>query len=149
MKLKGKNAARKKSTGSKVLYAAAVVVGVIAIALLVDNIMLFKNNVAQYVAQGYPSSVVLKQLIPGQLLPGVFEPLALYLGIAFALWGLGIINQKVSDCLTTQPGNESCCNAAPEIIPEENKADKKDTPENETGTAEQVQESAGEGNEVK
>lgn len=89
----------KTCTGSKILYVAAVVVGAIGIALLIDNIMLFKNNVAQYVAQGYPSAEVLKQLIPAQLLPGIFEPLALYLGIAIGLWGLGIINQKLAACL--------------------------------------------------
>lgn len=103
MNLMGKKKS-KTCTGSKVLYVAAAIVGIIAIALLVDNIILFKNNVAQYVAQGYPSAEVLKQLIPAQLLPGIFEPLALYLGIALVLWGLGAINQKVSICLT--PGND-------------------------------------------
>jgi hypothetical protein len=101
---------------------AAAVAGVIAVALLIDNIMLFKNNVAQYVAQGYPSSEVLKQLIPAQLLPGIFEPLVLYLGIALVLWGLGLINQKLSIC-QAETKDEISTNVAQETTSEENKID--------------------------
>ncbi|HVJ48628.1 hypothetical protein [Desulfitobacterium sp.] len=99
MKLKRKESS-KHPISSIVLYIVAILVTLIAIAFLVNNVLLFKNSVAQYVAQGYPSAEVVKQLIPNQLLPGIFEPIAVYGGIAFILFATGIINQKVSKCLT-------------------------------------------------
>lgn len=93
MKLKNKNTS--KSPSSIILYVVASIVALVGIATLVNNILLFSNNVNQYVSQGYPSSEVLKQLIPMQLLPGVFEPIAVYEGIAFVLFGLGILIKKV------------------------------------------------------
>lgn len=95
MKFK-RNGSSKQPISSIVLYTAGTVVALIAIAFLVNNVILFKNAVAQYVAQGYPSAEVMSQLIPNQLLPGVFEPVAVYGGIAFLLFGVGILNQKVS-----------------------------------------------------
>lgn len=104
MKVKEKNGSQesKKCTSSKILYIAAVVVGLLAVALLIDNIMLFRGDLAQYVGQGYPSADVLKKLIPAQLLPGIFEPIAVYGGMALLLCWVGIINQKVSKCLTAE-----------------------------------------------
>jgi hypothetical protein len=90
----------KKPVSSIVLYVVASVVALIAVASLANNILLFKSTVGQYVAQGYPSTEVIKQLVPIQLLPGVFESLALYAGIAFALFAAGMINEKISKCLT-------------------------------------------------
>jgi hypothetical protein len=81
---------------TKIIYAAATLIFLIGIALLADNIILFKNNVAHYVAQGYPSAEVVKQLLPGQLLPGIFEPVAIYWGIAAILFCGALINQKIS-----------------------------------------------------
>jgi len=78
------------------MYVAASLIGLIAIGLLVENIVIFNATVAQYVAQGYPSSQVLQQLIPSQLLPGVFESIAVYGGIAFILFGVGMTNQRFS-----------------------------------------------------
>lgn len=89
----------KKCTGSTILYVVSLVVAVIAVALLVNNVRLYKDNVAQYVAQGYPQEEVVKQLKPVQLIPGIFEPIAVYGGIAFALFGIGMINEKVSKYL--------------------------------------------------
>ena len=84
---------------TKVMYAGAIVVSIFAIAFLINNIILFKNTVALYVEQGVPSSEVIKQLIPRQLLPGIFEPIAIYGGIALLLFSGGTINQKLSKCL--------------------------------------------------
>ena len=86
----------KKIVGSIVLYVAASVVALIAVALLVNNILMFKNIVTQYVAQGYDPAEVNKQLVPSQLLPGIFEPVAVYGGIAVLLMGAGMIYQKVA-----------------------------------------------------
>lgn len=86
----------KRVVGSIVLYVAASVVALIAVALMINNILLFKNMVTNYVAQGYPASEVTKQLVPSQLLPGIFEPVAVYGGIAVLLMGAGMIYQKVA-----------------------------------------------------
>lgn len=98
MKLKNKDKSKKFSI-SIVLYIVASVVALVGIASLVNNILLFRNSVNQYVAQGYSVATVNKQLIPSQLLPGIFQSIALYGGIAFVLLGAGIINKKVSKCL--------------------------------------------------
>lgn len=101
MKLKDKSMPKKseKFTVSTVLYIVASVVALVGVALLVDNVFLFRDTVNQYVDQGYPVATVIKQLIPAQLLPGVFEPIGIYGGIAFILLGAGMINKKVSRCL--------------------------------------------------
>ena len=90
----------KKNAGSLILYIAGAIVAILGIALLIDNIMLFNSNVNQYVTQGYAAADVIKQLMPAQLLPGIFEPVAVYGGIALLLFYAGFINQKVSKCLT-------------------------------------------------
>lgn len=91
-----------KSTITIVLYIAASVVALIGIALLIDNIYIFKTTIDQYVAQGYPAADVKKSLIPSQLLPGIFEPIAVYGGIAFILIGLGSCIKKMGYSLVTQ-----------------------------------------------
>lgn len=89
----------KRPAGSNVLYVASIVVAIIGIAYLATNIVLFQNDVAQYVAQGYPAATVVSGLLPSQLLPGIYEPIAVYGGIALILFGAGMINQKISKCL--------------------------------------------------
>lgn len=89
---------QKKCTSSIVLYSASIVVAVIAAAYLAINIRVFVQTVSQYVQQGYPSGTVLKQLIPMQLLPGIFQPVGIYGGIALILFGIGKINEKLSKC---------------------------------------------------
>lgn len=89
----------RKNALSIMLYIAAVIVALVGIALLADNIYIYKSTIAQYVAQGYPAADVEKSLIPTQLLPGIFEPVAVYWGIALLLLSAGICNQKVSECL--------------------------------------------------
>lgn len=98
----------KCSAGSTVLYAAAIVVALIGIAYLVTNIVLYQKTVAQYVAQGYPAATVAGQLLPSQLLPGIYEPVAIYGGIALLLLGAGMIHQKVRNLLRLmdEPGTE-------------------------------------------
>lgn len=116
MKHKEKNKVlkSKRNTTSIVLYIFATVVALIAIALLINNIILFKSTASGYVAQGYAANDVLKQLIPSQLVPGIFEPIAVYGGIAFALFGIGIINKKVSKCLALLTKAENCDDEAEE-----------------------------------
>jgi hypothetical protein len=92
-----RNDAMKKSkrpAGSIILYVAAIVVTIIGVVYLVTNIEQFQKTVTQYVAQGYPSADV-----ASQLMPGIYEPIAVYGGIAFLLFGAGMINQKISKCL--------------------------------------------------
>lgn len=101
MKLKDEKVSKKskEAASSIMMYVAASIVSLVGIALLANNIILFRNTVAQYVAQGYDKTMVTSQLIPSQLLPGICEPVAIYGGIAFALVGVGIINGKASKCL--------------------------------------------------
>lgn len=97
MKLLGKNVPGKSKTplSSILMYAGGLLIFLIAVASLVNNIMLFNKTVAQYVDQGYPSAEVLKQLIPAQLLPGIFEAVAVYAGIAFILVAVGFLNRNI------------------------------------------------------
>lgn len=98
MKLFEKNGSGyiKTPFSSKVFYVAGSVIGLIAVSALVNNIVQYTTAVAGYVDQGYTYAEVTKQLIPNQLLPGLFEPIAVYGGIAFILFGIGIINRMVS-----------------------------------------------------
>lgn len=111
----------KKSAGTKVMYVAGSVTALFGVALLVCNIILFKSSVTQYVTQGYPVAIVLKQLLPAQLLPGVFEPIALYGGVAVLLFAVANMNEKVSRCLISSTNVELCkCNeTAPEDVEED------------------------------
>ncbi|AHF07017.1 hypothetical protein [Desulfitobacterium metallireducens] len=139
MKFK-RNGNFKQPISSIVLYTAGTVVALIAIAFLVNNILLFKNVVAQYVDQGYPSSEVLSQLIPNQLLPGVFEPVAVYGGIAFLLIGVGIINRKVSEGLKilTKDETTSLCIDTPEHVEAVEDMSQATTNENEQSPENQI-----------
>ncbi|MFT5873038.1 MAG: hypothetical protein ACI8WT_001980 [Clostridium sp.] len=124
MKAKNKNVSEKsgKSSISIVMYAVASVVAIIGIALLVNNILLFKSTVNQYVAQGYTAATVTTELLKSQLLPGIFEPVAVYGGIAFVLLGVGIVNKKVSKCLMLLTKVEDCNNTIEESLVEQNDA---------------------------
>ncbi len=122
MDLKETNVPKKLKipASSIALYIAFLVVALIAVASLINNIMYFNNTVANYVAQGYPAAKVMKELIPAQLLPGIFEPIAVYGGIAFILLGAGIINHKFSKCLILLTKDEVGNNAAEENAFKEN-----------------------------
>lgn len=97
----------KKSTATNVLFTSAIVVLLIAIASLVITIKTYYETVAQYVEQGYKSAEVVAQLLPNQLLPGIFESIAIYAGIAFLLFGMGTINHKLSQHLEYLPGESA------------------------------------------
>lgn len=129
MKIKNKTVSKKSKQPfiSIVLHVATCVVGVVGIALLVNNIILFRSAMNQYVAQGYNATTVAKQLIPAQLLPGIFEPVAVYGGIAFILLGASIIYDKISKCLTLLSKDEVCKDAIEEGNPEQNAADIENT----------------------
>lgn len=96
MKKSKKSGRSRVPFSSIILYIAAVISFLIAAAALVNNIILFKDNIEHYVQQGYPFAEVFKGLLPSQLLPGIFEPVAVYMGIALVLFAAGLINQKVS-----------------------------------------------------
>lgn len=132
------NETSRKSSTSIVLYIAAAVVALIGIALLVNTVLLFRNTVSQYVAQGYPAAEVNKQLIPTQLIPGIFEPIAVYGGIAFALFGIGIINKKVSNYIMPLNKVEAYNDSVEESILEQNVVDVEnaETPSQEQTTEE-------------
>ncbi|WP_254306637.1 hypothetical protein [Clostridium sp. 001] len=110
MKIRNKTGLKKskKISVSKTLNAAALVVAILGIASLVNNIYLFRKAVTQYVAQGYPAATVTKQLLSSQLLPGIFEPIALYGGISIVLLAVSMINKKVSKCLELLTPAEVC-----------------------------------------
>ena len=97
---------QKRPTISVVLYVAAGIIAILGTVLLISNVILYRNNVAQYVAQGNAIKAVTAQLIPTQLIPGIFEPISIYWGIALLLIGAGIINQKVSKYLATLTKSE-------------------------------------------
>ncbi|MCB2313588.1 hypothetical protein LGL55_21120 [Clostridium tagluense] len=122
MESKEKNVS-KKSKGSSisiVMYLVASVVALIGVALLVNNILLFKSTVSQAVTQGYDIASVRKALLTSQLLPGIFEPIGIYGGIAFLILGVGIVNKKVSNCLMLLTKVEVDDNIIEENIVEEN-----------------------------
>jgi len=96
MKFKNGTKGTKKITASTVLFASAIVVLLIAISSLVNTVRAYMGAIAQYVEQGYESAEVVSQLLPNQLLPGIFESVAVYGGIALLLFGVGMINHKLS-----------------------------------------------------
>ena len=110
MEIKAKNMSKKsgKSVISIILYVVASVVAIMGVALLVNNVFLYKTNFNQAVAQGYSAATVRNALITSQLLPGIFEPIGIYGGIAFLLLGVGMINKKVSKCLILLTKAEVC-----------------------------------------
>lgn len=117
----------RKLSISNVLYAVASIIILVGVALLVNNILLFRTTVNGYVSQGYAAATVLSQLIPSQLLPGIFEPVAVYGGIAFVLIGVGIANKKVSQCLTLLNKEDVCNEVIEENIIEQNVTDTENT----------------------
>jgi hypothetical protein len=90
---------KKMSKSSIVFFIAAAFVAVVGTALLVNNVLLYNDNVTMYVSQGYSVETVTAQLLPAQLIPGVLEPIGTMYGIAFALAAAGVINNKLSSLL--------------------------------------------------
>ncbi|MDA8334245.1 MAG: hypothetical protein M0Z41_04490 [Peptococcaceae bacterium] len=109
----------RSSIGTVVMYVIASIIGLVAVGLLVDNIIIFKNTVDQYVAQGYPSPQVVQQLMQSQLLPGLFEAIAVYGGISVIIFGIAAINQKISRGLGVEVGAIENGNREPAEDPEQ------------------------------
>jgi len=89
-----------KSGISVALFIVASIVALIGVVLLVSNIMLYRSTVTQALADGYDIATVRKALLTSQLLPGIAEPIGMYGGISFILFGVGIVGKKVSKCLS-------------------------------------------------
>ena len=105
------------AVSSIIYYVAAVVVLLVGAAYLVINVRYYNTMVAGYVAQGYAAADVTAQLIPQKLLPGIFEPVGIFGGIAAVLWGIGMLSQKLS---ALKAFNDSfCCCCDDEIELEE------------------------------
>lgn len=86
----------KKNKISLVLYVSGSIVAIMGIALLINNIILYNQTIAQYVAQGYDSAEVVAQMPPSQLLPIVFQAIGLYGGVSMILFCMGLIFKKIS-----------------------------------------------------
>lgn len=89
----------KQTASSIVMYSIAAIILLIAAAFLFNNVKMFKATIDQYVASGYDAKGVSSVLFAQQLLPGIFQAVALYGGIAAILIFGGIINNKISICL--------------------------------------------------
>jgi hypothetical protein len=96
MQTESNSTQNKKNNLSLVLYIGGSIVAVMGIALLANNIILYNQTIAQYVAQGYDSAAVVAQMPPTQLLPIVFQAIGLYGGVSLILFGMGSIFKKVS-----------------------------------------------------
>lgn len=86
----------KRPLGSIVMNVAVGVLAATAVASLVNNLYSFWTAVDQYVAQGYTTQEVVSGLLPSQLLPGLFQSIAVYGGIAAVVFGLGQINSRLA-----------------------------------------------------
>ncbi|MGE5423149.1 MAG: hypothetical protein ACM3QW_07780 [Ignavibacteriales bacterium] len=98
----------KKSPGIIIGYVLGSLASLFGAGLLALNIISFTNNYGYYLSQGYPPQMVLQQLVPSQLLPGIFEPIAIYGGIAFLIFTISAISQKVSEGLAALTEANEC-----------------------------------------
>lgn len=112
-----------KSGISVGLFIVASVVALIGIALLVNNIILYRGTVAQALTGGYDIATIKKALLTSQLIPGIAGPIGIYGGISFILFGLGIVGEKVSKCLTMLTKVESNNDTIEENIDEQDVLD--------------------------
>lgn len=93
----------RRLAGTTALNIAAATIALTAIASLVNNIVSFWNAVDQYVAQGYTAAEVVSGLLPSQLLPSLFESIAVYGGLAAVAFGLGLVNQRLAAMMPAVP----------------------------------------------
>ncbi len=77
------------------LKIGGIVVGLFGLAALINNIMIFKTSIDQYVEQGYAKEMVMKAMVPTQLLPGIFEPIALYGGLSLLMIAVAVVACKL------------------------------------------------------
>ena len=88
----------KSKKGNKIvvtLKIGGIVVGLFGLAALINNIMIFNDSIKQYVEQGYPKEMVMQAMVPTQLLPGIFGPIALYGGLALLMFAVAVIACKL------------------------------------------------------
>ncbi|UWG98697.1 hypothetical protein LPY66_07885 [Dehalobacter sp. DCM] len=91
---------RKTPRSSIFMYVMSIVIALVGIAYIINSIYYFKTTIANYVAQGYPYELVASEVIPGQLLPGLLQPLGI-IGIAVVIYGAALINHKLSRYLNS------------------------------------------------
>lgn len=87
-----------KVKGPKIATAlkiGGIVVGVFGLAALINNIMIFMKTIEQYLEQGYPQEMIMEAMVPTQLLPGIFEPIAIYGGLGLLMFAVGVIACKL------------------------------------------------------
>ena len=94
------------------LKIGGIVVGLLGLASLINNIMLFKTTIDQYLQQGYPIEMVMEAMVPSQLLPGIFEAIGLYGGLAFLMFAVAVIAGKIL------PKEEIVIKDSPEAVTE-------------------------------
>ncbi|MGK0466812.1 hypothetical protein [Clostridium sp.] len=112
-----------KSGAAIALFIVASVVALIGVTLLVSNIILYRSTVAQALTDGYDIATIRKALLTSQLLPGIAEPIGIYGGISFILFGLGIVGKKVSKCLMMLSKDEITNDTFEETIVDEDVLD--------------------------
>ncbi|MCJ7691758.1 MAG: hypothetical protein MUO60_20975 [Clostridiaceae bacterium] len=122
----------KKSSFTVVLFIVASVVALVGVALLVNNIILYKATVAQALTGGYDIATIKKALLTSQLIPGIAEPVGIYGGISFILFGVGIVNKKVVKFLTMLNKAEINNDTMEENIAEQNIFDLENAEETES-----------------
>ncbi|WP_050740896.1 hypothetical protein [Acetobacterium bakii] len=104
----------KKNSLSIALYIGGIIVAIMGVALLITTVKYYSDTYTQAVAAGYDAAQVSAQLLPSQLLPGVFQAIGVYGGIALILICMGTIYQKVSNYMN-QSNNEEINVGALEI----------------------------------
>ena len=70
------------------MFVVAAIVFLAGVAVVVFDIISYNNTVSQYVSQGIPAATVSAYIIP-QMMPEFLQCL-LFVGIAFALFGIGM-----------------------------------------------------------
>lgn len=106
----------KKPGVSRLLDIIAWIILILAAVSIINTVILYSRIVTQYLEQGFDAGEVISQFVSSQLLPGIIEPLAVYGGIAAALFGLSMINKKIAKYL--EPSCETCNDEIHESIDE-------------------------------
>lgn len=110
MNFKIANAKVKSKTpvSSIVLYTFSAISAIVTVVSLSNNVRLYNKAVTYYVAQGSTKAQVTNQLLTSQLMPAIFDSIVAYGGVALILFGAGLINTKVSKCLSMLASAETC-----------------------------------------
>ena len=108
----------KKSSLSIALYVGGAIVAILGLALLITNVKLYSDTINQYVAMGYDASEVTTQLLPSQLLPTIFQAIALYGGVSMILFCLGLAYQKFTNFTLQFATEEAAVEASETVVSE-------------------------------